>query len=298
MSLNRKVKEQNERADQILQQVYGKTEEAPKDPVAEKPQEVAPVEAKAEPEQKPVDDWEHKYRVLQGKYSAEVPRMSEEIRELKASIQELKEVKAPQASEVDLKSMTPESVVEQFGEDFAAAVGAIAERIAAKQGKVLRDEFEPKVTAVTERTAQTARQEFMRDLTAIVPDWKSIDVEDGFTAYLDEVDELSGNTRRDFFNSADASNNAQRIAKFFASYKATKAPVKPVPQVESRISIDNQLSPSTSSRSESVPGKRYWTQADIRKFYQDQRRGLISDQEAKRIESDIFAAQGEGRLAA
>jgi hypothetical protein len=306
MALNKKVVEQEARANQIHQEVYGNTETTPDPQVTEvqaEPVETAVETAPVMEQTKVVDPndetWEHRYKVLTGKYSAEVPRLAEEIRELKAELAAMREVKTPEPAELTLKSMTPEAVVEQFGEDFAAAVGAIAERIAAQQGNKVREEFAPQVEQVRKSTAQTQRADFMRELSSLVPDWREIDVDAGFTAFLDEVDPLSGRSRREYFNEADASNNANRISRFFTSFKATKAPApKPTPSVESRISLESQISPSSSQKSESIPGKRFWTQADIRKFYQDMRRGLVGLDEGKRIESDILAAAREGRMAA
>lgn len=303
MTLNRKVREAEERANQIHQQVYGNTEQTPGEQQVNQEQQQSEPTAQVEeqkPAAQPEDVWEQKYRVLQGKYSAEVPRMAEEIRELKAMIEELKAqpAPAPQAAQLDLKSMTPEAVVEQFGEDFAAAVGAIAARIAEQQGNKFREEFAPKVQAVAERTAKTIRAEFIRDLTALVPDWKAIDVEDGFTAFLDEFDPMTGRTRRHFFNEADAANNAERIAQFFTAYKGKKPVADPAPAVESRMSIESQIAPSASAASNSPTAKKFWTQAEIRRFYQDVRRGMYSVEEGRRIESDILAAAQEGRMAA
>jgi hypothetical protein len=302
MTQNRKVREQAERAEKLHAEIYGTTDQAPvEQPTDQQPvaQEAVTPNVAPEVQPQPVDDWEHRYRVLQGKYSAEVPRMAEEIRELKSMVQELKAApQAPEAPALDLKSMTPEAVVEQFGEDFAAAVGAIAEQIAARQGKSIRDEFAPQVEAVAKSTAQTARQDFMRELTSLVPDWKEIDVSEDFTAFLDEADGLSGRSRRQSFNEADSQNNAQRIAKFFLAFKGNTPADQQKTPVDSRMSIENQIQPSTSRKSEAPAGKRFWTQADVRKFYRDVQRGLYADSEAKHIESDIFAAAQEGRMAA
>jgi hypothetical protein len=37
----------------------------------------------------PAEDWEHKYRVLQGKYNSEVPRLSGQVSSLQAQLDEL-----------------------------------------------------------------------------------------------------------------------------------------------------------------------------------------------------------------
>lgn len=308
--LPRKVREAAERADKLHAQIYGNTgqqpapaEPAPTPPVepnapVETPPDSTPAPAVPEPTPAPVvaaDPWEEKYRVLNGKYQAEVPRMAAEIRDLKTTMQTLQErpaaTPAP-APQIDFKGMTPEQVVEQFGEDFASAVAAIADQ---RAGRV-RDEVGAKLESVEKRTTESARGSFMRDLDRMVPDWQALDVDDRFTAYLDEVDGLSGRSRRFFFQEADKHNDAARVAKFFAAFRATVAPAAAAQATPA--AVEQMLQPSSSRVSEQPVGKRIWRQADIRQFYVDVRRGRYSPQEVKRLESDIFAAQHENRLAA
>lgn len=303
MTQNRKVLEQEQLAERIHAEAYGNTNKAPETTDGGKPPEenlqTQPTQPEVQPKVVSEETWEQKYRVLQGKYSAEVPRMAEEIRELKAMVQELKTAPAaPQTPPLDLKGMTPEAVVEQFGEDFAAAVGAIAARIAESQGQTIREEFRPQIEQTTKSVAQTKRQEFIRDLAAAVPDFKEIDVNPAFTEFLDEVDPMTGRSRRFFFNEADGQNDAVRVAQFFNAFKGNSPANQSATQQDSRMSIDSMIQPDTSRKSGSAPTQRFWTQADVRKFYNDLKRGLYSSAEAARIESDIFAAGREGRMAA
>jgi hypothetical protein len=146
--LPRPVREAEERANRIHQEVYGNTAPAAPAPTPDEPDPAVIAREPAAPAPTPeptpapapaVDTWEEKYRVLEGKYRAEVPRLSRDLREATAAIQELREQlavvsAAPAPVPAAIEGMTPEQVVEQFGEDFAKAVGAVAERIA--QGKV------------------------------------------------------------------------------------------------------------------------------------------------------------------
>lgn len=304
MTQNRKVREQSERADRILAQVYGTTEQAPVIEQEQQQEQAPPEQVQEQVQAKPVEDWEQKYRVLQGKYSAEVPRMADEIRELKVKLtsleDELVEERHKPTAAMDLKGMTPESVVEQFGDDFAAAVGAIASKIAEQQGNKFRDEIAPKVEEVAKSTARNQRQEFMRELGRLVPNYKEIDLDEGFTRFLDEVDRFSGRSRRSFFNEADKQNDSNRVAEFFLAYEGNKPPVEKQKAVEidPRMSVDNHLAPSTSKATSSPQGKKYWTRAEINQFYRDCRVNKYTAEQARQIETDIFAADREGRLAA
>lgn len=292
--LPRAVREAGERADAILAQINaGNTAPpAPEDQVEEPPpvaqQETPPVAAPAS------DDWEQKYRALAGKYSAEVPRYAEELRGLKAQVQELTEqLAAPPQAQVTSSKLTPAQVVEQFGEDFAEAVGAIAAQVSDQRNGKLQKQVE----AAQGLATQNARAQFMSDVSKAVPDWQSIDQDQRFTAFLDEVDAMTGRSRRDFFNDADARNDAARIVHFFTAFRGSVEPVAAQAPTQNQA-LQAQIVPSSARTNDAPPGKKVWTQADIKNFYTQARKGLVSAQDYDRIESDIFAAQREGRLAA
>jgi gas vesicle protein len=315
--LPQKVREAAERAERIHNEVYGNTApEATPAPAADaalaavEPQEPAvPVQdqtpvAPVAPTPAPVaPNWEEKYRVLDGKYKAEVPRMAAEIRDLKASMQMLQDQLAaqpatPAASPIP-EGMTPAEVVEQFGEDFAKAVGSIATQIAEQRVTKVREEFKPQIERVEKTAADSQRDAYMRELARLVPDWQQIDTEDNFTAYLDEADEFTGRSRRFFFNEADKHMDAPRVAKFFQAFKGNSTPAPAAPVVPAAPSaIDAMVQPSAVRATQAPQGRRHWTQRDIAQFYADQRRGRYTPADAKRIESDLFAAQREGRIAA
>lgn len=305
--LPKAVREAAEKADAIQNQLKGNTEQPPapeaQAPVAEAPaveaqpaEQPKPVEAQA-PAPQP-DSWEHKYRVLSNKYSAEVPRLAQEIRELKEKLREAEASKAAVTETKLPEGLTPDKVVEQYGEDFANAVAAVASRMAEERIGKFREEFAPKVDTAVNNAAVTSRQAFMQQLTNAVPDWATIDQEDGFTAFLDEVDEMTGRSRREFFSEADRNNDAMRIIKFFTAYRERSAPKTALKQQVANNAVEYALSPSSVRTSEAPAGKKVWSQPEIRKFYNDARRGVYSQEEYQRIESDIFAAQVEGRLLA
>src|SRR5207248_2233709 len=96
--LPQKIREAAERAEQIHRQVYGGNTGS--EPTPAPVVDAAPIDAPQEPavqEPAPVDpspvptvNWEEKYKVLDGKYRAEVPRMAQEIRGLKDANEELR----------------------------------------------------------------------------------------------------------------------------------------------------------------------------------------------------------------
>ncbi len=306
--LPRAVREQAERAEAAHQELLNRNT-APATPGADQmtpPVEAAPVVdvtpadpvvappvvAQTAPVAPVADSWELKYRVLEGKYRSEVPRMAQEIRELKALQSAGGEavVAAPSAATGEARKR----VTEQYGDDFAGAVDSIASEQTA--------ELRRQVEELSVGTAERDRQDFMRDLTHLAPTWHVIDQDPGFTAYLDEFDPMTGRTRREFFNEADRANNAARVASFFAGYAKGKPPASVPAAVVETQSVEHLISPDSSSHAEPAVAKKQWTRAEAARFYagakpgRDAPYGQYTAAQYKQIEDDINAAIVEGRF--
>lgn len=323
MPLPRAVQEQLARSEALHAQLYGNTNLAPdaapvEAPVALVQNEpltpdstpapiVAPaavevpgqVQVQPEPVSPAADDstWELKYRVLNGKYTAEVPRMAAQIRELTQTVETLKAQLAQPVQPAQPAAL--DSVRETYGDDFANAVTSVA----TEQVQRVRDELAPTLESIRQDAAQRVRNDFLRDLGALVPNYAVIDAMPAFSAYLDEFDAQSGRQRREFFNEADASNNAPRIATFFKDFSRAIQPApKPAPAAPAAPSVEHLITPSSSASSEAPQGKKTWTQAEVNQFYANSRAqggskpyGIYSEAEFARIDSDITAAIAEGR---
>lgn len=259
-------------------------------------------QGEAAPVAQSADQWELKYKVLNGKYQKEVPRLAQEVRELTEQLRVA--TSATPASPADVvveahtSGMTPETVKAQYGDDFADAVATIADARTSK----LRDDLSSKVQAIEVDTAERRRGDFIADLSRLVPNWAVIDSNPGFTAYLDEIDPQTGRARREFFSEADRSNSAARVASFFTSFSGNKTPAPVTPVVEPAPSVEHLISPDSSRHSEAPEGKKLWSRSEINRFYADSRAqggskpyGRFTAAEYARIDSDISAAAVEGR---
>jgi len=96
MALPQAVERAGQLADQLFEEAYGKPGEAPPAtngeapppaPAAAPPENGAQAPAAAPPE----DSWESRYKVLTGKYNAEVPRLAADNRTLKETVGKLSE---------------------------------------------------------------------------------------------------------------------------------------------------------------------------------------------------------------
>jgi len=317
MSLPKAVREQEAKAEALYEEVYNQTQNAESEPTPEPEQQVdldptvdqepEPVEAiEAQPElepepeletqQEPVgshDEWEHRYKVLSGKYNSEVPRLAADNRELKTTLKRLEselEVLKKNAVESSHSLLKPEEI-EEYGEGFIDVVRRAArEEIASKDREI--NELKVQIDALSNKTTKTVEIDFYEDLGRMVPEWVAINDDKNFHRWLDGIDELTGRQRQQLLSEAEAERDAKRVANFFNAFKKANKTWA----ATANKSLESQVVPEQSKQVPTPPAKRIWTRAEINNFYADYRRGAIDDKRAVALEADIQAALIEGRV--
>lgn len=323
MSLPKQVQAQAEEAERLEQALAAATAPAPT-PITETPPEAAEPEG-ASPEAEPVvetevptpeapkpdeEAWQQRYKVLKGKYDAEIPRMQSEVAELRsqlnAALASIDTLKTPPVPEQPQHLVTDKDV-EAFGSDLIDVIDRKAREVA-------RAEFAPKVaqleaenaklkgelTGVSERQTDSARSVYFANLARVVPDWEALNVDQQFLDWLAEVDPLSGLAKQEYLNRAYAAMDVERTATLFNTFKQSTAPaVQPVTRPSKQL--QSQVAPSTSKASAPAsvePGTRIWHLNEIEQFYTSVRRGEYkgNDGERARIEAEIDLAVAAGRI--
>jgi hypothetical protein len=264
--------------------MYGNTDEpAPaEEPVAPptEPQTAEPVEVET-PEQEA--SYKRQLEVLKGKYSAEVPRMAAEIRELKEMLAKAQVSAQP----VTRPSKLSQEEIDEYGSGFIDVMKkAAAEVVPDDVG-----EIKQQVEQLRSESARAAEERFFRQLTEQAPQWKQLNENPEFLTWLSGIDPLSGRIRQEIFDEARDRRDGWRVGNFFNSFGGSQEPE----QVASDPLAD-QVEPPTTRVSAPPPGKRTYTPADISAFYAAVREGKYTAADATRIEADIFAAQSEGRI--
>lgn len=303
MSLPRKVAEAEERANKLHEELL-KSQQSPESdppaatdqptdqPVGEEsvsPQSGISAEPKPDDSQSK-DDYEHRFKVLQGKYNSEVPRLSQENKELKATLRSLQD----QLDELKAKPAEPlvkPEEIEEYGEGLIDVARRVAQEELAKKDAQIK-KLEAKLDALEGVTTKTVEKDFFTSLTDKVSDWAKINDDKAFHKWLDETDELTGVRRQDLLSQAEQARDADRVAKFFKAFKKTSS--KQV--ADSSLALETQVTPNA-NKTPSTPGaKKIWTRGEIAEFYRRMRAGQVSDKDAVTIESDIHAASVEGRI--
>jgi len=351
-ALPKQVQKQVDEANSILDQINapppeldaeGKPIQPPAEPAPPPAVEPAPVvagepEPAPQPAAEPVvadDPAEHKYKVLQGKYNAEVPKLNRELKEAKSVIGDMQQrltntesllasmqhVATPPRGEpapVDDLPVVTEDETLQFGADLESYI----ERVAAR--KIL-PELESRITPVATRVdgldhnasqaahdvAVSERDRVMLDLAEAVPEWQLQNENEDFLKWLNENDPYAGVPRGQLLTHAFRTNDSTRVIAFFKGFQTENAVVTPEPPVtpletpaEPQQTLDNLVAPGTpKTGTTSAPnesGKRVWTQQDISAFYAKKNtfvvKGIKIPDEYEALERDLFAAQHEGRI--
>lgn len=270
----------------------------------------------------PAEDFEHKYKVMQGKYNVEVPRLHQTVREQAARLQSMEQLIATmqqQAAEPAQRTAesSPSLVTEEdknaYGDSIDVMRRVCREEINGLSAQVkslsqviqqLQASIVPQVNAVAQKQARTADEQFWVTLNTLVPNWQAINDDDRFKSWLLEHDPLAGTTRQALLEVAHGNLDAWRVASFFSTWAnmngVSGTPNRSGGKKQAVSELEAQVSPGR-GRSAAPPvqgAPKQFTRADVSKFYDDVRKGAYKgrDEERARLERDIFVAMKEGRV--
>ena len=287
----------------------------------------APVEGAPEPtapptqHQEPEPEGDQRYSSLKGRYETlqkNYTSQGDRIAELERLITTLK-VKGAEPPPQQVEQPKPRFISEQeaaeYGDDLLNVIGKrakeeyfpefdqLAQRLKRLEGRV------DGVGTVLEKDQQ---QNVYSSLTAVVPQWREINRDEGFKAWLEEPDMFSGRKRNDMLQEAFSRHEGNRVVSFFKGFleaaglpqnspaQGNAAPPLPNGQASERPSLEDFAAPGRArSTPQNLPlDKPVYTVAWIAKFTADKIAGKYRGREADAdaIERDIFQAQHEGRI--
>lgn len=322
-ALPEQVRKQIAQADAIIDQLHPELREEDEAPAEEQAAPPAAPQKEAPP---PETDAEHRYKVLQGKYNKEVPRLQSEIRQFhdeNAQLrQRLNDLQATIESMRTVSKEPPAPLVsdeerEQFGDDLIDLISRVSKRdVLPELEKRLKDvdshvkQVDEKVAQNAESMAESKRRETLEALAAAVPNWEQQNEDPNFLAWLGENEPSVGVPRGRLLTDAFQSDDAQRVIWFFKGFQsenaaaATDATPVQQQQPEPQQKLDDYVAPgSPKTGTASAPdesGKRVWTREDIAAYYRERqefvKRGKKVPERLLKLERDIFRAQQEGRV--
>lgn len=315
MPLPQAIQQQIDAADEIVHHLSQPTDvdtgAPPNDePAPDNPQAApaAPTPPQPAPAPAPQPDYEQRYRALQGKYDAEVPRLAHENRELRNAVAALQEqMQALTAARQEhTKPLITDADKEAFGGDLIDLVDRATEQ---KVGPLRSENDQLKrqlaqLTQNTQNVAQTvqvtAQQQFLLDMDNSLANWRTINTDPGFIAWLDTPDPVFGVPRRVGLNAACESRDAAGATNVFKAYMGTLPQQPQTPTKSPQDDLRSQVAP-TRSRVAAAPApddmsKRYFKESEIGQIYNDMRRGQYTIAEQERLEEAVSRAVAEGRV--
>jgi hypothetical protein len=259
-------------------------------------------------------------RELVASFQTRLASLEEEAREPRAA-------PAPAAPPAAPINPVTDREREEFGEVLEVASRAAAHMMDARlkvieqtldklSGRV--ETAETRATSAQRTTQQSARERMLGKLTEEVSDWKTLNNDPEFLNWLAEEDDFAGEPRKALLDRAYNKNDAMRVVKFFTAYKehagystgneqvaepGSAPPNRPNGTGGVRKPVIDPATLVAPGRGRSAPRNGTaqqitWTPATIAQFYKDMTAGLYKNKqdEADRLERDIFTAQTEGRV--
>ena len=301
-------------------------------PVEGTPTEPAP--APATPPGEPVtppaapDPFEERYRVLKGKYDAEVPRLAAEVAALKAQIgtpqQPTVQPTPPSASPAPATSLTIKEILsgdteltealasfEEAYPDVADLLVKLTEKAATVTNKKVQDVVSAvnnQVQSVQEFQVESRTQRFWDVINQDIPDWQVIRDDPEFSTWLEEAEPYTGYPRAALMQDALSKFDAPRVVKFYKGFTFSKSSPPPVinptpiptpfPAVPGAALVappsGRSAAPSPAPPNNDPP----ITKAYIQQFYSEAARGTYEgrEKEFNTIEARINAAVTKGNV--
>ncbi len=278
-------------------------------PVATATPEPAQTPSQPQRERTP-EEWQHAFNSVNERYRSQVRinnDLQEQVRQLTQQVSELQTKRSPdlQASRI----ITP-AEEQEWGTEMLTVVGKKAKEEVLPEIEKIRSEVESLKSQVstTARTAElSAREQMFARLDAELPQWRALNNNEKFIAWLDLPDGLSDAIRQNVLDEAVSRNDAAKVLRVFKGFLAEEAATAPRPQPVP-ASAPAQTDPlakfaapgrvRTAAANNAPAEKPIYTTAQISQFYVDVRQGKYKGREAEKdaLERDMFSAQAEGRV--
>jgi len=250
--------------------------------------------------------WEQRYRTLEGKYQAEVPRLHTANREMQRQIDELSARTAPKVETPAEEGLVTEKDVTDYGEDLLDVQRRVAREVMAP----LKAELAQRDTKIAQLEAEVHKAAgdvssvtFESRLAKAVPNFDQLNVDPKWIAWLDEKDPYTGEPRRayaEFVYQNGDMVKLKNVVDFYLKSAPTEA-LPPDSRQQRQAELERQITPTrtTSTAQVTSPAStRIFTEAQATKLFDDVRRMNIAGKydEAAKLEAELSDAYMQGRV--
>lgn len=262
------------------------------------------------------ETWQQRYKSLKGMYDKDVPRLNQELRELKSEVFERLGQLSVKADDADAGD---KGAADQMPEDIAAFVEDMGPEYINNLNRYMEFMFGPmlekgikpvaeKVSDVEDATVKGAQKQFSDYLDSQVEgDWQALmqGEDEGFIEFLQQPDPSGLYTYGELIKMYNDNWDADKLALVLNTYmgangksgdeETEKAAIKKTRSDKQKTTVAPNRKKPASAVTDNEP--RIWTQADIKQFEKDERKGNVYDAEtSKAMWRDLMAAGMEGRI--
>jgi len=319
MAKPNKVAENATQADDLIKQLnQGNTEGSESNAIpndeasanAESREELAeiPESAKApKTSEKSQDDiksekaWEHKFKVLEGKYRSEVPKLQAEIKALNERLQSTpdeavirQQILSEQSQNNSQPATTSESASltqlrDEYGPELIdGLLGVMKEQVAPLQKSVNQ------VAENSVESAKEAKYSILRQKLATQGvNFDDVNASEDFIGWLNSSpDDPYMPTQQQIMGSAFAANDFDKVVEVFVKYVGSLTNDSSNLRSKSPLENHAEMQSSAAVASSSPTGSKVWTKQAITEFYAS--KPPVGDKrlaEWKKKEIQLFAAQ-------
>jgi len=247
-----------------------------------------------------------RYMSLQGKYNNEVPRLHQELKELKQSVFQKLEQQLEQRQQQDIVQKPQEldklsAFREEYGEDFVDSLRALIQQEAEATVKTSLQPVQDQVSSVEDTQIKAAQQSFVGYLDETVEgNWRSLweGKDPKFIEFLNQPDPSGLYTYGDLVQQYNNNWDADRLSKVFNAYIKTTATTEQVKQERPNPAKQAMVAPSRSTQHAAPKStdKIIWSKDSIKDFEKNDRMGKYNPEQSKAMWEDLLAAVAENRV--
>lgn len=271
----------------------------------------------ADPKAMQDSEWARRYNSMHGRWQAsersraamevQMTELGQELVRTQNMLQTRPAPQASQAAPVHNNLITEEDRA-SYGDDLLDVMRRTAQATVAPELEALRGEN----ARLTQRVQNTGRRELFATLDQSLPNWRVINQDTRFKAWLRLPNIYTGDLRGNMLKAAVDGAQAPKVLALFKDFLAEatatgqmasaapaeqhQAPHTPALDLET-LAAPGRARPA-SGDSQLPADKKIYSRADISKFYDEKRRGLWANRlpDAQAFENDLTAAQREGRI--
>ena len=292
----------------------------PADPAEAAPPSVPAVPAApaAPVDTKTPDEWEHKYRTLEGKYTAEVPRLHAQNKELATKLQVVEQQvaalkqPAPPVVPAVVEALVTDKDVQEYGADLIDVQRRVAREVMRDTVAPLRDELKLRDAKITEleqklqtNSGAVATMSFEQRLAQEIPDFQALNTDPKWISWLDSEDPYTGEPRRAFAEFVYNSGDVAKLKRVVTQYKGVAATpnAAELERQKRQAELERQVTP-TRTNSPSVDPQTtdttVYTEAQMQQEFNKVRdlNRANKYEEAAKLEDVLSRAYMEGRVRA